>query len=384
MNGALCDLFSAEAGVVVETPHAGLVMLTLDRFGVPAWRIGKVRGVSERIQITHGHTTVVDEAQEVLRSLWSETSSRIDEVQSNPEPIRAERRLISEPLPRPDWRLTYVPTPNLRRRGRYKVAVLRAPATNGEYEMAQSAIAAGFRVFDLNVEDLIAGSVDLRSYQGLLLPGGFSYGDIPDAAAALAAVLRFNPEAVRQLADFRKRPDTFGFGVCNGAQLMLRMGWAPGGDLSQPMWPQFVRNTVERHKSSFVTVEILPSRSLMFQGMEGSRLGVWVSHGEGRLKADDHVLELMKTQGHIPMRYVTPDGRPVEANDYPYNPSGTPHGWPAVCSGDGRFTAIMPHPERMANQLWQWPWLPQDWHELSASPWLQPFQNAYDWCVKLT
>ena len=381
-HDALAAMFSEEAGVVVECANRQLALLTLKRYGVPAQYLGRVTGWGERVRISHNGELVVDEHLHTLRALWSETSSQIDATQSSPESVLAERKLMARPLPRPKWRLTYGPQPTFGLRRKPRAAVLRGPANNGQYEMAAAALAAGFTVADVNVEDLINGRESLDDFQGVFLPGGFSYGDIPDAGAALAAVIKYNDRVAEQVAAFRARSDTFGFGACNGAQLMLRLGWAPFPELPTAQRPRFIRNRVERHKSSFVTVEILNSTSVMFTGMAGSRMGVWVSHGEGRLHAPDKaLLAQLQIRQLVPMRYVSPDGEPLEVDDYPYNPSGTPFGWPAVCSVDGRFTAVMPHPERMANQLWQWPWLPQEWRELSESPWLQVFQNARDWCL---
>ncbi len=119
----------------------------------------------------------------------------------------------------------------------------------------------------------------------------------------------------------------------------------------------------------------------MFAGMEGSRLGVWVAHGEGRLHVPTpETMKSIHESSLAPVRFVTPDGGPTSS--YPFNPNGSPDGITALCSPDGRHLAMMPHPERMANALWQWPWLPTDWAGLEASPWLKMFQNAREWCEK--
>jgi phosphoribosylformylglycinamidine synthase len=118
----------------------------------------------------------------------------------------------------------------------------------------------------------------------------------------------------------------------------------------------------------------------MLKGMEGSALGIWVAHGEGRLHVpDDAVMSRMLDEGLAPVRYIGPDGKPTEG--YPFNPNGSPLGITALCSPDGRHLAMMPHPERLF-LLWQWPWLPPEWQELAASPWLQLFINARRWCAQ--
>lgn len=375
-HSPIASLLNEEAGVVVECADYESVRAVLVRNNIPCRFLGTVGAPEDGIEIRHNGMRVVSASQVELRALWYETSLEIDATQSNPACIAAERAVLQRELAKPDWRLTFVPQRSLGHVGP-KVAVLRGPATNGECEMAESARAAGFGAFDVHVSDLVNGDVSLEEFQGLLLPGGFSYGDLPVAGAALTAVIRYNSRVASEMEQFRARPDTFAFGVCNGAQLMLRLGWCDAGDGTKL---RFATNAVERHKSTMATVEIGESSSLLFQGMAGSRLGVWVSHGQGRLVATGNTLDMLAANRQVPMAYVTPDGLGVGADTYPYNPSGTPRGWPGVCSGDGRFTAIMPHPERMANQLWQWPYLPTGWEKLATSPWLRPFQNARDWC----
>jgi phosphoribosylformylglycinamidine synthase len=160
---------------------------------------------------------------------------------------------------------------------------------------------------------------------------------------------------------------------------MAILGWAPFADLPDDQKPRFVGNASGRFESRFTTVEIMPSPAIMFAGMEGSRLGVWVAHGEGRAHIPEpETKEEILRQNLAPLRFVTPDGGAT--TQYPFNPNGSADGITGFCSPDGRHLAIMPHPERSANALWQWPWLPEEWQKLEASPWLRMFQNAKDWC----
>jgi phosphoribosylformylglycinamidine synthase len=117
----------------------------------------------------------------------------------------------------------------------------------------------------------------------------------------------------------------------------------------------------------------------MLRGMEGSVLGIWVAHGEGRVHFPvPAVSRDLLARDLAPIRFVDDEGGPTDA--YPFNPNGSPSGITALCSADGRHLAMMPHPER-AFLLWQWPWMPADWRrELEASPWLRMFQNARRWC----
>ena len=119
---------------------------------------------------------------------------------------------------------------------------------------------------------------------------------------------------------------------------------------------------------------------MMLKGMEGSRLGVWVAHGEGRLfYPDESIKKVVMDENLAPLAYIDPFGNKTE--QYPFNPNGSPGGITALCSNEGRHLAMMPHPERCF-RLWQWPWMPSSWNKLEASPWLQMFQNAREWCVK--
>ncbi|TAK94130.1 hypothetical protein EPO05_06700, partial [Patescibacteria group bacterium] len=123
----------------------------------------------------------------------------------------------------------------------------------------------------------------------------------------------------------------------------------------------------------------LPSSSVLLNGMEGSKLGIWVAHGEGRLICPDLPTEVLIGDKLVPIAYIDPDGHMTE--EYPYNPNGSPYGIAGLCSPDGRHLAMMPHPERCF-RLWQWPWMPASWQKLEASPWLRMFQNARTWCLE--
>ncbi|HDY76211.1 MAG TPA: phosphoribosylformylglycinamidine synthase, partial [Candidatus Marinimicrobia bacterium] len=191
--------------------------------------------------------------------------------------------------------------------------------------------------------------------------------------------IKFNPILNKMFNDFYNRPNTFSFGVCNGCQLMALLGWVPWEGIPDIEQPRFIRNESGRFESRWATVTILHSSSIMLAGMEGSVLGGWVAHGEGRLYLPKSgMLDEIKKKDLAPVRYVD------DINDitgkYPFNPNGSPLGIAALCSPDGRHLAMMPHPER-AFLSWQWGWIPQDWkEELEASPWLKMFQNARQWC----
>jgi phosphoribosylformylglycinamidine synthase len=229
------------------------------------------------------------------------------------------------------------------------------------------------------MSDLLEGRIDLGRFRGLAAVGGFSYADVLDSAKGWAGVIRFNPDLWRQFEEFYLRPDTFSLGVCNGCQLLALLGWIPWQGLADEQQPRLVANSSGRFESRFASVKILSSPSIMLHGMEGSVLGIWVAHGEGRaLFPDSEVLTGVVEEGLAPIRFVDDDGRITEA--YPFNPNGSPQGITALTSPDGRHLAMMPHPERVFLK-WQWGWMPERWKsDLEASPWLRMFQNARQWC----
>jgi len=260
-----------------------------------------------------------------------------------------------------------------------RVAIVREEGSNGDREMTSAFYAAGFEPWDVVMSDLLSGRIDLQRFRGVVFVGGFSYADVLDSAKGWAGVIRFHPELWKQFQAFYDRPDSFSLGICNGCQLLALLGWVPWKGIADEAQPRFVRNASDRFESRFVSVRIEKSPALMFRGMEGAVLGIWVAHGEGRaFFPEAGVLDRIRDEGLAPVRYVNDDGGVTEA--YPFNPNGSPEGIAGLCSPDGRHLAMMPHPER-AFLKWQWGWMPEDWKgTLEASPWLRMFQNAREWC----
>jgi phosphoribosylformylglycinamidine synthase len=238
---------------------------------------------------------------------------------------------------------------------------------------------AGFEVWDVAVTDLLSGAVTLDDFRGAVFVGGFSYADVLDSAKGWAGTIRFNPGLKDMFDRFYDRSDAFSLGVCNGCQLMALLGWVPWKGLEEVKQPRFIANPSGRLESRWVTVAINSSPSIMLEGMEGSKLGVWVNHGEGFFNCPDgDIFKKIKKKGLVPTTFLDDMGIPTEK--YPFNPNSSPEGISSLCSPDGRHLAMMPHPER-AFLEWQWPWMPGNWKEkLDASPWLKMFQNARKWC----
>jgi len=377
-------LFNEELGAVVEVPceKVDRVKEIMKAYGLWKWfhLLGKTTK-EKIIKIINGRSVVMIEDMRVLRDIWEETSSRIDELQAEKEVVKEERKNNFDRKGL-NFRLTFSPEETheiiMKKEKKPKVAIIREEGTNGDREMAAAFYMAGFEVWDVMMTDIISGRIDLSDFRGVVFPGGFSYGDVLDAGKGWAGEIIFNDRVRKIFKDFYERKDTFSFGVCNGCQLMSLLGWVPWSEIPKEKAPRFIRNKSKRFESRFLSVKILKSPSIMLKGMEGSVLGVWVAHGEGRFYCpDQNLLEEIIKNDLAPVRFVDDDGRITE--EYPFNPNGSPYGITALCSPDGRHLAMMPHPERCF-LMWQFPFIPEEWKTLKASPWLKIFQNARMWC----
>ena len=378
----LAELFSEELGLMFEYASEQEINLqtVFNSHGISFAKIGRTMQTQ---------TVVVKQVDKVspvfissldnLRIQWEATSSRLEETQTSIGDVESERRCHAR-AKRPIYQLTFSPTPTMENKDtRPTVAILRQEGTNGDREMAAAFFTAGLDPFDVTMGDLQSGRITLDQFQGLVFPGGFSFMDVFGSGKGWAGVIRFNKVLKNQFDLFYSRPDTFSLGVCNGCQLMTLLGWVPGGKVNEASQPRFVHNHSGRFESRFVQVKILPSPAVLLRDMEGSTLGVWIAHGEGRLIFPDPIVTDMVYEKNLaPLVYTDPSGLQTEI--YPYNPNGSPYGFTALCSADGRHLAMMPHSERCF-QKWQWPWMPEEWKEmLTASPWLHMFQNARSWC----
>lgn len=374
--------FSEEIGLVLECGAPKKVMKFLAKRKVPAEKVAMITSDC-RIKVKHNKQLVMDESMLELRQIWEATSTAIEKLQANPECAKEEAKNIFGLVMSPPYKLTFTPkrTPRilLMSKDKPRVAVIREEGSNGDEEMIAALYAAGFEPWDVTMTDLLSGDVNLDDFRGVVFVGGFAYGDVMDAAKGWAAVIRFNPRLKKMFDRFYARTNTFSLGVCNGCQLMALLGWVPWRDIPDKEQPRFIRNKSGRFESRFSTVKIRKSRAIMLCGMEGSKLGIWMAHGEGQFYTPAQwVLDKILEQGLAPIRFV--DSRGITTESYPFNCNGSPHGIAAVCSEDGRHLAFMGHPERTF-QLRQWAYLPEEWKNLQTSPWFRMFQNAYDWCM---
>jgi len=379
----LSALFSEEAGLVFEylPENESTITARLDEGTVPYHIIGTTI-TDHTIEISVNGGIMLQEDMKVLRDTWEETSSRLDMFQRTAACVEEERKNIYDRAGQ-SFKLTFEPGNTtlelIAREGKPRVAIVREEGSNGDREMTSAFFQAGFETWDVTMSDFLEEKVDLDDFRGIAFVGGFSYADVLDSAKGWAGVIRNNEMIREQFTAFYRREDTFSLGVCNGCQLMALLGWVPWEDIPPVKQPRFIHNSAGRFESRFTALRLMEGPSVMLRGMEGSVLGVWVAHGEGRLFfPDDSIRQKVLAEGLAPARYVDDSGDITMR--YPFNPNGSPDGIAALCSSNGRHLAIMPHPER-AFLKWQWAWMPEDWKkDLKASPWLRMFQNAREWC----
>lgn len=309
-----------------------------------------------------------------LQKAWTEVSWQIARGRDNPacadsEFARIERKEDTGLFAKTTFDVNEdVAAPMILTGVRPKIAILREQGVNSQTEMAAAFTRAGFDAYDVHMTDLLTGRADLAEFTGLTCCGGFSYGDVLGAGGGWAKTILHNDRMVEMFRTFFNREDTFGLGICNGCQMMSHLrDLIPGAS----HWPEFVRNTSEQFEARLVNVEVLESPSIFFAGMAGSVMPVVNSHGEGRvqfLRPEDAAL--VKAAA----RFVDPCGNPTEV--YPYNPNGSKGGLTSVTTEDGRFTIMMPHPER-SHRAQQLSWHPAEWTD--ASGWMRMFRNARKW-----
>jgi len=332
----------------------------------------------DRLVFTHDHKTVLAASRIEWQRIWSETSYQLQALRDNPECARQEfDTILDGDDPGLQAVLCFDPAedvaaPYIRRGRQPRVAVLREQGVNGQIEMAAAFTRAGFTAVDVHMSDIIEGRHSLAGFQGLVACGGFSYGDVLGAGGGWAKSILFNSRARDEFEAFFRREDTFGLGVCNGCQMLSHLKqMIPGA----AHWPRFVRNRSEQFEARFSLVEVMNSPSILLEGMQGSRLPIVVAHGEGRaMFAQEDDVQQVLDAGQVSLRYVDHYGRPTET--YPFNPNGSPQGITALTNEDGRFTIMMPHPERVFRTV-QHSWHPDDWGE--DGPWLRIFRNARKW-----
>ncbi len=377
-------LFAEELGLVMECDPDKLeqIQAVFAAKNLEAQVLGTSQA-DKTVSISCNNTNVLKEDMRVLRQWWEETSYQLERIQTTTECAEEENKNCFD-RQGPTYSIPFSPQPTepdiLASEAKPKVAILRDEGSNSDREMSSAFYAAGFEPWDICMNDLLEGRITLEDFRGLAAVGGFSYADVPESAKGWAATILFNDRMKAIFQEFYDRPDTFTLGICNGCQLFGLLGWVPWQGLTPSQQPRFVHNTSGRFESRWSTVKVADSKAIMLQGMEELVFGIHVDHGEGRLHfPEQNIMEQVKGEGLIPLYYVDDSGEATEA--YPFNPNGSPGGFAGLCSPDGRHLAMMPHPERVFLP-WQAHWLPEEMNSLEVSPWLQMFQNAYEWCLK--
>ncbi len=368
-------LFSEELGAVIQIRRADRARITapLREAGIAYHFIGEPNDKDE-IRIWRNAKLMFGAPRAELMQLWSATSHRIARLRDDADCADEEfEALAAGNDPGLGVALSFkadedVAAPMIASGARPRIAILREQGVNSHAEMAAAFARAGFAPFDVHMSDLQAGRFSLADFKGLAACGGFSYGDVLGAGQGWAKSILFNAALRDQFEAFFGRDDSFALGVCNGCQMMAHLApIIPGAQA----WPRFQRNRSEQFEARFVMVEVMESPSVLLAGMAGSRMPIVVSHGEGRAQFADGVDPVAAQPA---LRYVDNEGS--VASGYPFNPNGSPDGLTGFTTLDGRFTIMMPHPERTARTVqmsWAPDWLGED------SPWMRMFRNARVW-----
>jgi phosphoribosylformylglycinamidine synthase len=340
--------------------------------------IGRLNN-EDMIRFTRDGKEVLANSRTYYRTVWAETTFKMQSLRDNPDCAQQEFDVkFDTEDPGLNTELTFdinedivasLIAKDAQNGTNPRIAILREQGVNSHVEMAAAFDRAGFVAVDVHMSDILSGRVDLADFNGLVACGGFSYGDVLGAGEGWAKSILFNPKARDMFKTFFHREDTFSLGVCNGCQMLSNLKeLIPGTE----HWPHFVTNNSERFEARFSLVEIQPSPSVLFKGMEGSRMPIAVSHGEGRAEfANEQAIADANDSGIVAIRYVDNYGEVTET--YPANPNGSPDGITALSNTDGRITIMMPHPERVFRTVAN-SWHPDEWQE--DSPWVRMFRNA--------
>lgn len=369
-------LFNEELGAVIQVSKADSanIQAQFAAVGVSCQYIAKLTQ-DDQITIVDGQTPVFSDSRVALRTMWSETTYRMQSLRDNPECAKEEFELkqqAKDPGLTVDLRFNPsedVAAPFILKGVAPKMAIIREQGVNSHVEMAAAFDRAGFESRDVHMSDILSGRINLEEFQGLVACGGFSYGDVLGAGEGWAKSILFNDRARSEFSQFFERDGTLALGVCNGCQMLSNLKEIiPGSE----HWPHFVRNRSERFEARASLVEVQKSPSIFFEGMQGSRMPIAVSHGEGRAEFKSvEALAAAEATGTVALRYV--DGNGAIATQYPQNPNGSPNAITALTTTDGRVTIMMPHPERVFRTVAN-SWHPDEWGE--DSPWMRMFRNA--------
>ena len=372
-------LFAENPGVVIQVKNANKheIEKMLDNAGVGYMEIGHPISEREVVVKKDGRTRRFDINK--LRDVWYDASYRLDTKQSfNGMAKERYNNYKNQPLEHVFPKsftgkfAQYGITPERRERTGIKAAIIREKGTNGEREMAYSLYLAGFDVKDVMMTDLVSGRETLEDINMIVFCGGFSNSDVLGSAKGWAGAFLFNPKAKAALDAFYAREDTLSLGICNGCQLMIELGLINNNHAvtNAKDYAQMLHNVSHKFESGFVTLAIPENKSVMFGSLSGSKLGIWVAHGEGNFR-----LPKAESEYNIVAKY--------NYSGYPANPNGSTYDVAGIASNDGRHLAMMPHLER-AIFPWQQANYPADRLKDDVTPWIEAFVNARKWIEEKT
>ncbi len=360
-------LFSENPGVLLQVKHHHLVEKILDDYGIGFAIVA--RPIEERKFVVQKDAFVQEFDIDELRDVWFESSYLLDKKQSG-EKLALDRfnNYKNQPLQfniKPSFTGKFSQfgiDPNRTAPTGIKAAIIREKGTNGEREMAYSLYLAGFDVKDVHMTDLASGRETLEDINLIVFCGGFSNSDVLGSAKGWAGSFMYNEKAKETLRKFYQREDTLSLGVCNGCQLMMELGLVyPEHDVK----PKMEHNASHKFESTYISVEVPQNESVMFGSLSGSKLGIWVAHGEGRFS-----MPKAESEYNIVAKYIY--------SEYPGNPNGSDYDIAGVVSKDGRHLAIMPHLERSLF-TWQCAYHPFERRKDDFTPWMEAFVNAREW-----
>ncbi len=382
---SLRALFNEELGVVLQVRRKDrdYIFEVLRKFQLSAYAniIGKINN-KDSIEIWRDAQLIYESPRNDLQALWEKTSFAIAGLRDNPDCVKSEQNIVKDTVdqgitPILTFDIHQMPTScYLSKDIKPKIAILREQGVNSHQEMAYAFAEVGFESHDVHMTDLISGRKKLQDFSGLVACGGFSYGDVLGAGEGWAKSILFNSNLRDSFEQFFQSNNTFALGVCNGCQMLSHLSEIiPGTDA----WPTFTKNISEQYESRFVQVEVLDSHSIFFKGMAGSQLPIVVAHGEGYANfSSKGSLQTLQQKKLVSLVYTDHEGLPTQR--FPYNPNGSPDGVTSVTTLDGRFTVLMPHPERVF-RVSQMSWFPPEWASFQdgLSPWMRMFKNARYW-----
>jgi phosphoribosylformylglycinamidine synthase len=374
-------LFNEELGAVLQVPRVRRdgIIGALKQAGLARHThiIGTITN-DDIISFNHLGKEFFYDSRVNLQRAWSETSYHMQRLRDNPQCAQEEYdRLLDMTDPGLSTQLSFDPedkiaAPFIARGVKPRIAILREQGVNGQVEMAAAFTRAGFTAVDVTMSDIIDGRLGLKDFKGFAACGGFSFGDVLGAGEGWAKSILFNTRARDEFAAFFTRQDSFALGICNGCQMMSNLhDIIPGAE----HWPHFVRNASEQFEARVARVQIPQNPSIFLQGMQGSMLPIAVAHGEGlaEFRSPAHIDQVIIDK-QVALCFV--DNRGDLTQTYPYNPNGSPHGITGLTTPDGRFTIMMPHPERVFRAVAN-SWHPDEWGEDGA--WMRMFRNARVW-----